>query len=314
MKILLTGCAGFIGHHLAGHLLGKGHEVVGVDNLDDYYSPDLKRQNLALIEPHARFRFIFGDLLDMETRSAVMESKPETVIHLAGRAGVRPSVANPLIYVRNNVEATAALLQDAVSSGVGHFVFASSSSVYGNQEKVPFSESDPVDRPISPYAATKRSCEIISHAFHKLHGIHVSALRFFTVYGPRQRPEMAFSLFANAMLRGETITLFGEGTERDYTYVDDIARGVEQVMEKPQGYSIVNLGNSHPIALQEVIATLERITGEPAIIKHAPLPPGDVQRTYADLSLAREVYGYEPKVSLQDGLSRFVASLQASIG
>lgn len=314
MKILLTGCAGFIGHHLAGHLLGRGHEVVGVDNLDDYYSPDLKRRNLALIEPHPGFRFIFGDLLDMETRSAVMKSQPETVIHLAGRAGVRPSVANPLIYVRNNVEATAALLQDAVSSGVGHFVFASSSSVYGNQEKVPFSESDPVDRPISPYAATKRSCEIISHAFHELHGIHVSALRFFTVYGPRQRPEMAFSLFANAMLRGETITLFGDGTERDYTYVDDIARGVEQIMEKPQGYSIVNLGNSHPIALEEVIATLERIIGKPAKIQHAPLPPGDVQRTYADLTRARTVYGYHPQISLEEGLARFVECLRAPSG
>lgn len=306
MRILLTGCAGFIGHHLAIRLLAKGHQIVGVDNLDDYYDPELKRQNLTAIGEGGHFRFIHGDLLAPEVVDACFESTPDVAIHLAGRAGVRPSVVQPLVYVKNNVEVTTALLKRAAEARLPHFMFASSSSVYGNQEKTPFSEDDSVDRPISPYAATKRSCEIVSHAFHHVHGLDVTAMRFFTVYGPRQRPEMAFSLFARAILRDEPITLFGEGTERDYTYVDDIARGVEQIIDKPMGYSIVNLGNSHPIKLEEVISTLERITGRKAQVKRAPLPAGDVQRTYADLARARSLYGYEPRVALEEGLRKFV--------
>lgn len=309
MKILLTGCAGFIGHHTAAYLLDRAHEVLGVDNLDDYYDPELKRRNLATIEGREGFRFIYGDLLDDQIQRQSYEDAPEVVIHLAGRAGVRPSVQDPQSYVRNNIEVTSALLHLSAQSGVKHFLFASSSSVYGNQEKVPFSEEDPVDRPISPYAATKRACEIMSYAAHHIHGMPVSALRFFTVYGPRQRPEMAFSLFARAMMRGEPITLFGEGTERDYTYIDDIVRGIELVMERPLGYSIVNLGNSHPIALTEVVETLEEILSVKAKVVRAPLPAGDVQRTYADLTRASSVYGYSPQVNLRDGLTHSVHSL-----
>jgi UDP-glucuronate 4-epimerase len=309
-KILLTGCAGFIGHHLTGYLLDQGHRVIGVDNLDDFYNPNLKRQNLATIEGRPNFTFVYGDILNKETQHHIFRDRPETVIHLAGRAGVRPSVQHPELYIRNNIQATSALLQQAAQSHVEHFLFASSSSVYGNPEKTPFSEDDPVDKPVSPYAATKRACEIISHAFHHLHGLSVSALRFFTVYGPRQRPEMAFSLFANSMLRNQPITLFGEGTERDYTYIDDIVRGVELVMNKPLGYSIVNLGNSQPVPLDKVVATLEDVIGLKAHIERAPLPPGDVQRTYADLTKATEVYGYKPQTSLEEGLTRFADSLR----
>lgn len=305
----MTGCAGFIGHHLARHLLDQGHRVVGVDNLDDYYSIEIKRANLATLEGDRRFGFIQGDLLDESVRDRAFAEIPETVVHLAGRAGVRPSVADPITYVRNNVEVTTALLERSARASVPHFLFASSSSVYGNQHKVPFSEEDNVDRPISPYAATKRSCEIIAHASHHLHRMNVSALRFFTVYGPRQRPEMAFSIFARAMLSDSPVTLFGQGTERDYTYIEDIVRGIELVMHKPMGYSIVNLGNSKPVALDEVVETLERIIGRKARIERAPLPPGDVVRTFADLSKASSVYGYKPQVGLEEGLRRFIAYL-----
>jgi UDP-glucuronate 4-epimerase len=311
VQILLTGVAGFIGHHLARTLLAEGHQVLGVDNLDDYYDPAVKRRNLATV-PEQGFTFIHGDLLEDNVRQGCFTGSPEVVIHLAGRAGVRPSVADPLVYVRNNVEATTALLQEASTRNVKHFLFASSSSVYGNQEKTPFSESDPVDQPISPYAATKRSCEIISHAFHHLHGLNVSAMRFFTVYGPGQRPEMAFSLFARNMLAGRPITLFGEGTERDYTYIDDITQGIVKIMERPTGFSIVNLGNSHPVPLDEVVQTLERVTGCAARIERAPLPPGDVRLTYADLSRARTLYGYEPQINLEEGLERFVSWMKSS--
>lgn len=313
MRVLVTGCAGFIGHHLAGHLLETGYQVLGVDNLDDYYSQDLKRENLAILEGRKGFEFVYGDLLDSSTQDAVFRDKPEIVVHLAGRAGVRPSVQDPAVYVRNNVAVTTDLLHRASSEGVGHFLFASSSSVYGNQTKTPFSETDPVDQPISPYAATKRACETISYAFHHLHGLNVSPIRFFTVYGPRQRPEMAFSLFANAMLEGRPVRLFGDGTtSRDYTYVQDIVEGVVAVMHKPMGHSIVNLGNSSPITLAEVVRLLADILGVEPVIEHAPIPPGDVLQTFADLSKASSVYGYRPKVSLEEGLRRFADHLRTA--
>ncbi|HVL37788.1 MAG TPA: NAD-dependent epimerase/dehydratase family protein [Fimbriimonadaceae bacterium] len=313
MRVLVTGCAGFIGHHLANDLLADGIEVVGVDNLDDYYSVDLKRQNLAVLGGRPGFHFIYGDLLDPGIQQQIFTQKPSIVVHLAGRAGVRPSVAHPEVYVRNNVAVTTELLQLAAHRDVEHFVFASSSSVYGNQKKVPFSETDPVDQPISPYAATKRACETISYAFHHLHGLPVSAVRFFTVYGPRQRPEMAFSLFANAMLRGAPVTLYGDGsTSRDYTYFQDIVDGVRLIMAKPTGHSIVNLGNSSPVTLREAVDLLARIVGVEPQVEHVPIPPGDVERTFADLDRAASVYGYRPKVSLEEGLSRFVAYLRTS--
>ena len=309
MSVLVTGGAGFIGSHLCERLLADAFEVVSLDSYDDFYDPAIKRGNLARCRDHARFTEVEGDIRD----AATLDKLPEvdTIIHLAARAGVRPSIHEPVLYQDVNVGGTLALLELSRKRRIRRFVFGSSSSVYGNNEKVPFSEDDSVDCPISPYAATKKAGELLCHTYHHLHGLGVLCLRFFTAYGPRQRPDLAIHKFARLMTVGEPIPRFGNGTtERDYTYVDDILQGVtaalEYVKAHPDAYEIINLGESRTVSLNEMIDTVSRALGVPPAIDELPLQPGDVLRTYADVSKARALLSYAPRTGFQEGVRRFV--------
>lgn len=310
-RVLLTGAAGFIGSHLAERLLADGHRVVGVDNFDPFYDPAEKRDNLASALRHPGFRLVEEDCAELPSLEAALgEEGFDVVIHLAAKAGVRPSIADPMAYGRANLIATQALLELARRRGVRRFVFGSSSSVYGNSEKVPFSEDDPVDRPISPYAATKRAGELQCHTYHHLHGLGVIALRFFTVYGPRQRPDLAIRKFSTLMLRGEEIPMFGDGTtERDYTWIDDIVDGVvaavERTREHPGEFEIINLGESRTTELRRLIELLADSLGVEPRVRRLPMQPGDVLRTFADVTKARELLGYRPSVPVEEGIPRF---------
>lgn len=310
--IVVTGGAGFIGSHLCEVLLGRGDRVIAIDNLNDFYDPAIKRENLADLSRKAGFRFVEKDIRDRQAMlAAVGEARPDAIVHLAAMAGVRPSIENPALYADVNVMGTVSLLDAAAASGIRRFIFASSSSVYGNNEKVPFAEDDRVDEPISPYAATKKAGELIAHAYSRLHGMAVSCLRFFTVYGPRQRPEMAIHKFARLILEGKPVPMFGDGSmRRDFTYVDDIVDGVVRSLDRASGYRIYNLGESRTIALREMIAALEKALGRKAAIQRLPEVPGDVKVTYADVSRARAELGYAPSCPLEEGLSRFVEWLR----
>ncbi len=313
MTVLVTGAAGFIGSHVCEALLRSGHDVTALDNFDDFYEPTRKRANLreCLTNPH--FRLITGDIRRAEDVEAALASTPvEAIIHLAARAGVRPSIEQPLLYEEVNVHGTAVVLEAARRHGVRKFLFASSSSVYGNNDKVPFSESDRVDHPISPYAATKKAGELLCHTYHHLFGLDVTCLRYFTAYGPRQRPDLAIHKFARLIEAGRPIPVFGDGTmQRDYTYIDDIVDGTRRALERCAGYKIYNLGESRPIALRALIEALEVALGKKAVIDQRPPQPGDVRQTYADVSRAKAELGYEPKTALGDGLRRFVEWLRA---
>ncbi len=309
VSVLVTGGAGFIGSHLCERLLEEAFEVVSLDSYDDFYDPAIKRGNLARCRDHARFTGVEGDIRD----AATLDKLPEvdTIIHLAARAGVRPSIQEPVLYQDVNVGGTLALLELAWKRGIRRFVFGSSSSVYGNNEKVPFSEDDSVDRPISPYAATKKAGELLCHTYHHLHGLGVLCLRFFTAYGPRQRPDLAIHKFARLMTAGEPVPRFGDGTtERDYTYVDDILEGVMAALEyleaHPDAYEIINRGESRTVSLSEMIDTVSRALGVTPAINELPLQPGDVLRTYADVSKARALLSYAPRTGFQEGVRRFV--------
>lgn len=312
--ILLTGAAGFIGSHTADALLAAGHRVIGVDNFCDFYPPAWKRANLRALTHADRLEMHELDITDAPNLDRLFaECRPSAVIHLAALAGVRPSIRRPADYAHVNVTGTSNLLQCAVTHGVKKFLFASSSSVYGNNAKVPFSEDDPVEQPISPYAATKRAGELIAHTFWHLYRLPVFCLRFFTVYGPRQRPDLAIHKFASLIEAGEPIPVFGDGSSsRDYTYVSDIVDGILAALERCDRYRIYNLGGNHPVRLNELIAGLERALGRKAIIDRRPPQPGDVERTYADLTRSHRELGYAPKVQLQEGLERFVAWFKAS--
>ena len=307
--VLVTGNAGFIGSHLVERLLDQGYSVVGFDNLDPFYDPAIKRRNLATALAHPRFTFVEGDLRRRDQVDALFAGRRiDRVFHGAARAGVRPSLKDPLLYEEVNVRGTLHLLEAAVRHGVTNFVFASSSSVYGEQKKVPFSETDPVDAPISPYAATKKAGELMCYTYHHLYRLPVTCLRFFTVYGPRQRPEMAIHAFTRAIARGEPLSLFGDGSaRRDFTYIDDIIAGVLAALDRPHPYEIINLGESQTIELRDLIRRLERIIGRSAVIKALPAEPGDVPLTYADVSKARAMLGYVPSTPVDAGLERFVA-------
>ncbi|WP_266367325.1 SDR family NAD(P)-dependent oxidoreductase [Tellurirhabdus rosea] len=308
MIILLTGGAGFIGSHLAEKLLTEGHSVVCLDNLDAYYDPAIKRKNLAEARQNSRYTFVEGDIRDGALVGSLFAAYPfDAVIHLAARAGVRPSVQDPALYFDVNVQGTLTLLQAMQTAGVRKMVFASSSSVYGDSAVVPFSEREACDRPLSPYAASKRAAELLCHTFHHLYGFDIFCLRFFTVYGPRQRPEMAISQFTDQILHGKPIPVFGDGsTSRDYTFVEDIVKGIMQSLYSVKGYEVLNIGGSDPISLSGLISTLEKAVGKSALLNHLPMQPGDVQRTFADISKARTLIGYEPTVSVQEGVRRFV--------
>lgn len=312
--ILVTGAAGFIGSHVTEALLARGDSVVGLDCFDAFYDPAVKRRNIAAAASDARFRLIEGDIRDPKCIDAALAThKPDAIIHLAARAGVRPSIEQPLLYQDVNVHGTAVLLDAAVRHAIGRFIFASSSSVYGNNEKVPFSESDNVDHPISPYAATKKAGELLCYTYHHLYNLPMTCLRFFTVYGPRQRPDLAIHKFARLILAGKPIPVFGDGsTSRDYTFIADIIDGVLRAADRCKAYHIYNLGESSPITLTDLIAEMEKALGKKAVIDRKPMQPGDVNRTYADVSRARAELGYAPSTDMTTGLSKFVAWLHES--
>ncbi|MDX1387687.1 MAG: GDP-mannose 4,6-dehydratase [Acidobacteriota bacterium] len=312
-RILVTGGAGFIGSHLTERLLADGHGVVVLDNFDTFYDPDSKRRNLEGVTGAAGFLLVEGDIRDGELVEKLFAREGfDAVIHLAARAGVRPSIAEPQLYVSVNLDGTAELLEAARRHAVKRFLFGSSSSVYGNNDKVPFSEDDPVDHPVSPYAATKKAGELLCHTYHHLFGIAIASLRFFTVYGPRQRPEMAIHKFARLLASGEEVEQYGDGSaERDYTYVSDIVDGIVLALSRCTRYHIWNLGGSKTTRLDDLIAKIAEGLGVERRARALPMQPGDVDRTWADVSRAREDLGWAPRVDLDRGLRLFLDWFQA---
>ena len=313
MDFLVTGGAGFIGSHVCERLLRDGHQVTAFDDLNAFYAPALKRRNLDDIARTAvlagtRFAFVEGDIADRASLDAALRgTRFDQVIHLAARAGVRPSLLEPALYQRVNVEGTVNVLEAAKAAGVRKFVLASSSSVYGVNAKVPFAEADPIFSAISPYAASKLACEALGHVYHHVHGLDVTMLRFFTVYGPRQRPDLAIHKFASLITAGKPIPVFGDGsTRRDYTYVDDIVDGVTACTTHDFGYEVFNLGESQTVRLDELIGLLESALGKKAVIDRQPAQPGDVPVTFADISKARAKLGYNPRTKIAAGIPKFV--------
>ena len=313
-RILVTGAAGFIGSHLVDRLLARGDAVVGLDNFDPFYDPAIKRRNLRGALGQPRFKLIEADLRDAAAMKRVLaEQKPDQVVHLAAMAGVRPSLERPQVYLDVNVSGTLHLLDAMVLAGCKRLVFGGTSSVYGKSGKPPFREDDPADRPVSPYAASKRAAEMLCHTWHVLHGLRVTILRFFTVYGPRQRPEMAIHKFARLMLEGRPVPRFGDGSSvRDYTYVDDIQDGVVKAIDFDEGYGVYNLGESATASLTQLVQLLARELGVNPTIEGLPDQPGDVPATCADITKARRTLGYDPKVPLEEGIRRFVRWLKES--
>jgi UDP-glucuronate 4-epimerase len=308
MQLLVTGAAGFIGSHLCERLLSDGHRVAGLDNFDAFYSPQVKRKNIAGCTSKKEFKLVEGDIRDNKCVESILTAdKIEMIFHFAAKAGVRPSIEDPLGYQDVNVRGTLILLEAARKFGIKKFIFASSSSVYGNNKKVPFSETDSVDNPISPYAATKKAGELLCYTYSHLYDIDMTCLRLFTVYGARQRPDLAVHKFTKLIEAGQPIPVFGDGSmARDHTYIDDIIEGVIGAMHTCKGYEIYNLGESRPIRLDTLIQYIENTLGKKAIINRLPLQPGDVIITYADVSKAMKMLDYKPKTQLEDGLKKFV--------
>lgn len=308
MHCLVTGGAGFIGSHLCEYLLTQGHTVVALDNFNDYYDPRLKRRNVEALSSRDGFTLVEADILDQPRLQQLSDTcRFEAIIHLAARAGVRPSIAQPLLYEQVNIQGTMNLLEMARQHQIPRFIFGSTSSVYGENRKVPFSEDDSVDNPISPYAATKKAGELICYTYHHLYGLKVSCLRFFTVYGPRQRPDMAIHKFTQLIATGQKVPMFGDGTtKRDYTYIDDIIDGVGLALERCSSYHIYNLGESRTIELRSLIDLIAKNLVKEARIERLPIQPGDVPVTCADVSRAQRELGYQPRVNIEDGVHRFV--------
>jgi len=302
MKILVTGCCGFIGSHACEFLLKKQIEVIGIDNMNDYYDVKLKEENLNILQKYPNFKFFKEDICNTDKISLL---KPDKVCHLASMAGVRYSIQNPSLYEKINIGGFIHILEECVKNKVKQLVFASSSSVYGLNKKVPFSESDPIETCNSPYACSKLAMEIFSKTYHQLYGLKSIGLRFFTVYGPRGRPDMAPYKFMKAIKEEKEFEKYGDGTtSRDYTYISDIVDGIFGALEnkKERGYEIYNLGNSNPVTLNEFIETCKKVSKKKALFKVKEMQLGDVPHTYADISKAREDLGYNPKVSLEEGL------------
>ncbi len=308
MKILITGAAGFIGSHVTDALLKRGDEVIAIDNFNDYYSQKSKRSNIKQAENNKNYTLFEADILNRDKIRTIFEqTTPGKVIHLAARAGVRPSLENPQLYADVNIKGLINMLELAKEFKIQNFISGSSSSVYGANKKVPFSESDPVNNPISPYAATKRAGELICSTYHHLYKINISCLRFFTVYGERGRPDMAPYKFTKAISEGKEITMYGDGTtKRDYTYIDDIVSGIIAALDRNHGFEIFNLGNSKTVPLKHLIETIENALGKKAKIRRMPIQPGDVTITYADITKSKKLLGYSPKVSIEEGIRNFV--------
>lgn len=313
-RILVTGAAGFIGSTLTDFLLSQGREVVGLDSFDPFYAEEDKLRNLESAAGHRAFRLVRGDIRDAVTVGKLLaDHRVDAVVHLAALAGVRPSLERPALYADVNVNGTSVMLEESVRHGVPRMVIASSSSVYGERADGPFRETDPVDRPISPYAATKKACELVAHSFHHAHGIGVSCARIFTAYGPRQRPDLAIRKFADRMLRGEGVPVFGDGSaQRDFTYVDDLVRGLVAALDAEPGFAVLNFGGGKTVSVLEMVRMLERHLGVAARFDWLPRQTGDVTRTWADIGLAGRTLGYAPATPFDEGIARFVAWLRSS--
>ena len=305
---LVTGGAGFIGSHFVDMLLSEGNNVTTIDNFDNFYSRDVKLKNIATALTFDTFQLVEGDIRDRKILDDLFSNNYfDVVVHLAAKAGVRPSIEDPEGYYDVNINGTLNILEAMKAYDIKKMIFASSSSVYGNNEKVPFSESDVVDFPISPYAATKKSGELLCHTYHHLYDFKINCLRFFTVYGPRQRPDLAINKFTKKIMNGETIEMFGDGTtKRDYTYIDDIIQGIKLAIDNLNGFEVFNLGESRTIMLKDLINLIENEIGEEAIIEKLPLQPGDVEQTYADISKARELLKYDPQYEIEEGIKNFI--------
>jgi UDP-glucuronate 4-epimerase len=308
MKILVTGGAGFIGSHTVDALLARGDEVVCVDNFSDYYSPQQKRRNLANALTSPFFRLHEIDVRDYEGLTQLfVKEEPQKIIHLAAMAGVRNSVQFPLLYEEVNVRGTLNLLELASRHSVSNFILASTSSVYGASRRIPFREDDPAMEPLAPYPATKRACELLAHVFHNLHGLRNTALRFFTVYGPRGRPDMTPYLFTRAISQGQEITLYDDGRpQRDFTYIRDIVQGILAAADADLDLEIINLGNCRPVKMRDFVAVIERLVGRKARIVSPPLPASEPPLTHADISKASDLLGYAPTTSIEEGMQEFV--------
>ena len=306
--ILVTGGAGFIGSHLAERLLADGRDVVVLDNFDPFYAEADKLRNLARASASRGFQLVRGDLRNQAELDAAFDARPvSAVVHLAARAGVRPSIEDPMLYASVNLDGTVRLLEACRRRGIDRFVFGSSSSVYGNNVKVPFAEDDPVDHPISPYAATKRAGELLAHTYHHLFEMKVACLRFFTVFGPRQRPDLAIRKFATLLAAGKPLPVFGDGSSgRDYTFVDDIVDGIVRALDRASGFHIWNLGGSHPVLLNDLIAKLARGLARTPELSRLPQQAGDVDRTWADVSRAKRELDWEPVTGFDAGLDSFL--------
>ncbi len=305
---LLTGGAGFIGSNLAKKLLTQKNAVHVLDNMNDYYDPKLKKANLEELSKFKSFRFTKLDIRDAKALTKATKGKKyDAIIHLAARAGVRPSIVDPLLYSTTNVDGTVNMLEIAKTLGAKKFIFASSSSIYGNNKKVPFSEKDNVDFAISPYAATKKAGEVICHVYHSLYQINITCLRFFTVYGRAGRPDLAIAKFTKLIDEGKPIEVFGKGDmRRDFTYIDDIVQGIIKSINQCKGYNIYNLGESQTTSVIELIDHISKALGKKSKINHKPLQPGDVKITYADISKAKREIGYNPKTKIKDGIKKYV--------
>lgn len=309
MNILVTGGAGFIGSSLTDRLLENNLKIFCLDNFNDFYNPLIKENNIRHNLENKNFNLIRGDILDKNKLDEIFSSNNiHMVIHLAAMAGVRPSIENPLLYEKVNIEGTINLLECMKIHNVKKMLFASSSSVYGGNKKVPFSETDGVDKPVSPYAATKKAGELLCYNYHHLYGIAIYCLRFFTVYGPRQRPEMAIHKFTRQIYSGQKITVFGDGsTSRDYTYIDDIVNGIINCIDRVNSYEIINLGNSNPTKLIELVKLIQNISGRKSGITKEEMKPGDVFTTFADIKKAKKIIAFKPETSIEDGLQKFIS-------
>lgn len=308
MKILITGAAGFIGSHTCESLIKNGNSIIGVDNFDPFYSSKLKELNLEHLNQNNNFRFYKADIRDDKALNQIFSSNQvDVVIHLAAKAGVRPSIESISEYYDVNINGTVSLLESMRKNGIKKMVFASSSSIYGNNQKVPFSEDDRVDNPISPYASTKKSGELLCHVYSHLYNFDITCLRFFTVYGPRQRPDLAIHKFTKLIQENKPIPFYGDGSSsRDYTYIEDIVNGIYCALNHLEGYKIYNLGESKVITLKKLVEVIETILGKKAVLNQLPMQQGDVSRTFADISKARAEIGYNPAYDFETGMKKFV--------